>query len=76
MEPVHIKFDTKMKSEDYGGQWWKDHGYKDRWGHWQVRMNDKGRDSHDDHDSLVKNRTKKSEDNEAAAASGDSNSAP
>jgi len=34
MEPVHIKFDTKMKSEEYGGRWWKDHGYKDRWGNW------------------------------------------
>lgn len=60
MEPVHIKFDTKMKSEEYGGQWWKDHGYKDRYGNWQVRMNDKGRDDHKKHDKVVKKNTRNS----------------
>jgi len=33
MVPVHVKFTREIKDEN-DKEWWKRHGYKDRWGQW------------------------------------------
>lgn len=63
MDAVHVHFSRELK-DDNGQAWWKAHGYKDRWGQWQVRMDDKDRDDHVGHDHKSATKKKTSEDHD------------